>query len=86
MDIESRLAIILPILKDAAYRQRCRDFLERLRQARRDAHLTQVQVSRRLPRPQSFVSKCESGERTVDTVELQEFARLYDKMLNFFVS
>ena len=85
-DIQSWLAIICPILKDAAYRQRYRNFLERLRQARHDARLTQVQVSRKLRRPQSFVSKCESGERRVDAVELQEFATLYNKPLNFFVS
>jgi hypothetical protein len=36
-------------------------------------------------RPQSFVSNCESGERTVDVVELQEFARLYGKPLTLFV-
>jgi len=73
-------------VKDAAHRQKYRTFLERLRQARRDAGLTQVDVARELRRPQSFVSKCESGERRIDVVELQEFARLYGKSLNFFVS
>ena len=73
-------------MKDAAHRQKYRTFLERLRQARRDAGLTQVDVARELRRPQSFVSKCESGERRVDVVELQEFARLYGKSLNFFVN
>jgi transcriptional regulator with XRE-family HTH domain len=72
-------------LKDAAYRQRYRAFLERLRQARRDAGLTQSDVARDLRRPQSFVSKCESGERRVDVVELQQFARLYERPLTFFV-
>ena len=73
-------------MNDATYRQRYRVFLERLRQARHDAHLTQVEVARSLRRPQSFVSKCESGERRVDVVELQEFVRLYGKPLNFFIS
>jgi transcriptional regulator with XRE-family HTH domain len=73
-------------LKDAAHRQQYRHFLERLRQARRDAGLTQVDVARELRRPQSFVSKCESGERRVDVVELEELARLYDKPLDFFVN
>jgi ribosome-binding protein aMBF1 (putative translation factor) len=79
------LAIIHVALKDAAYRQRYRAFLERLKEARRDANLTQVEVAHSLRRPQSFVSKCESGERRVDVVELQEFARLYGKRLEFFV-
>jgi len=73
-------------LKDAAYRQRYRIFLERLRHARREARLNQVDVARSLRRPQSFISKCESGERRVDVVELREFARLYGKPLGFFVS
>jgi transcriptional regulator with XRE-family HTH domain len=73
-------------LKDAAHRQKYRSFLERLRQARRDAGLTQVDVARELRRPQSFVSKCESGERRVDVIELQELARLYGKPLDFFTN
>ncbi|MBZ5563616.1 MAG: helix-turn-helix domain-containing protein [Acidobacteriia bacterium] len=72
-------------MKDAAHRQRYRNFLERLRQARHDAGLTQVDVARRLRRPQSFISKCESGERRIDVIELEELARLYEKPLNFFV-
>jgi transcriptional regulator with XRE-family HTH domain len=73
-------------LKDPTYRQKYRQFLRRLKQARQDASLTQVQVARKLSRPQSFVSKCESGERRVDVVELAEFARLYRKPLSFFVN
>jgi len=38
----------------------------------------------RLREPQSYVSKCESGERRVDGVELAEFARLYKKDLAYF--
>lgn len=54
--------------------------------ARLDARLTQVEAARRLHRPQSFISKCESGQRRVDVIELVEFAALYDKRLEFFVS
>ena len=67
--------------RSAAYRL----FLTRLREARLAAGLTQMQVAAKLRRPQSFVSKCESGERRVDVVELTEFARLYRKDLNFFI-
>ena len=62
-----------------------RRFLERLRAARESAGFTQVEVSRRLGRPQSFVSKCESGERRVDVVELVTFARIYRKSVTYFV-
>jgi transcriptional regulator with XRE-family HTH domain len=60
-------------------------FLRRLKRARNEAHMTQAEAARILRRPQSFVSKCESGERRVDAVELSEFARLYRKPLSFFV-
>jgi transcriptional regulator with XRE-family HTH domain len=72
-------------LKDASYRDRYAQFLGRLKQARVEAALSQVEVARRLKRPQSFVSKIESGERRVDVVELNELARLYRKPLNFFL-
>lgn len=62
-----------------------RRFLVRLRRARTEAGLTQQQVARRLDRPQSFVSKIETGERRVDVVELAELARLYKKPLDHFV-
>ncbi len=42
-------------------------------------------MANRLGYPQSYVSKCESGERRVDVIELAEFARLYGKPIEFFV-
>ncbi|MFB3111004.1 MAG: helix-turn-helix domain-containing protein [Gemmatimonadales bacterium] len=64
---------------------RYRQFLKKLRAARLDAGLTQQEVARALRKPQSFVSKCESGERRVDVVELERFARLYGKRLEDFL-
>ncbi len=72
-------------LKDAGYRSRYRHFLGRLKEARTEAGLTQVEVARKLGHPQSFISKCESGERRVDVVELAEFSRLYRRPLSYFV-
>jgi len=64
---------------------RYRQFLDRLRAARTESGLTQEDVARRLKKPQSFVSKCESGERRVDVVELERFAKLYDRPLSYFL-
>ncbi len=62
-----------------------RRFLVRLRKARQAAALTQSEVAQRLGKPQSYVSKVESGERRVDIIELVEFARLYRRRLDWFV-
>ena len=37
--------------------------------ARREAGVTQLELSRALGKPQSFVSKYESGERRLDVIE-----------------
>lgn len=60
-------------------------FLVKLRQARIEAGLTQVEVAQALDKPQSYVSKCESGERRVDVVELQAFAALYHRPIESFL-
>ena len=52
-------------------------FLHRLRAARKRAGLKQVDVALRLKKPQSYVSKCESGERRIDATEVVAFADLY---------
>ena len=59
-------------------------FLKKLRQARVEVGFTQVEAAKKLDKPQSFVSKCESGERRVDVVELRRFAKLYRKPFTYF--
>ena len=51
--------------------------LRALRQARKDAGLTQTEVGAKFGAHASFVSKCESGERRIDVVELADFCRIY---------
>ncbi len=60
-------------------------FVERLRKAREEAGLTQVEVAKKLKRPQSHISNVESGQQRVDVVELQVFAKLYGKEFRWFV-
>ena len=60
-------------------------FVERLRKAREEAGLTQIQVAKKLKRPQSHISNVESGQQRVDVVELQFFAKLYSKDIKYFI-
>jgi transcriptional regulator with XRE-family HTH domain len=67
------------------YSDTYRQFLERLRQARRESGLSQEEAAAALGRPQSYVSYCETGGRRVDVEELRQFARLYRKPISFFL-
>lgn len=58
---------------------------KRLREARVASGLSQSEAAEKLKKPQSFVSRCESGTRRIDVFELIEFARLYRKSLAFFL-
>ncbi len=67
-------------LHDREYRA----FVARLREARLEAGLTQVEAAKLLRRSQSYVSKCELGERRVDAVEFAKFCRAYNMPVTFF--
>mgnify|MGYP001586174470 CR=1 FL=1 len=75
----------MPKAKNSFHSAAYRRFQKRLRHARVDAKLTQRQAAQNLKRPPSFIAKIETGERRVDFIELQFFARLYKKPLSFFV-
>jgi transcriptional regulator with XRE-family HTH domain len=68
----------------AVYDERYQSIIRRVREARRDAGMTQVEVAKALGRPLSFVSKCELGERRIDPAELEVFANLFGKPIMFF--
>lgn len=59
--------------------------LKRLKEARRNAGLTQVDVARLLGKTQAWVSKCELGERRIDPLDLHDFARVYRRPIDFFL-
>ncbi len=59
-------------------------FLAQLRNARKQAGLTQVRVGELLDKTQSWISKCERGERRLDVVELWAFCRAYRITLKGF--
>lgn len=65
--------------------QSARWLAEKLREARVTSGLSQSAIAERLHKPQSYVSRCESGARRIDIFDLMEFARVYQKPLMFFI-
>lgn len=49
-----------------------------------EAGLTQAQLADAVGRPQTWVSKCELGDRRVDIVELEDLAAALGKPLSWF--
>lgn len=70
--------------KDTAYQRAYEAFLVKLRQARKEAGLTQQDVTKKLGKARTFMSKVELGERRLDVVELKALAKLYGKALSHF--
>ena len=58
---------------------------QRLRDARERSGLRQVEAAAALGKPQNFVSKCETGQRRIDPIELADFAALYGTTLDVLV-
>ena len=48
------------------------------------AGLTQVDASKKL-KNQSYLSKIERGERKIEAIELGDFAKIYNKEINYFI-
>jgi len=68
----------------ALHTRRYKAFLVRLCRARKEAGLSQTEVAKRLGRSQTWLSNSELGERRVDFVELEDFAAVYEKPLEWF--
>ena len=67
------------------YQPKYQNLVKKLRQARLEAGLTQIEAGKRLKKPQAYISKIERGERGVDAVEIAEFAKVYKKPIDYFV-
>lgn len=68
------------------YLPKYRKLTQKLRTARLEAGLTQVEAGKKLRKPQAYLSKIERGERGVDAVELGELAKIYRKDIGYFIS
>jgi len=60
-------------------------FIEKLRKARLEAGLRQIEVAKKVKRPQSYISRVESGEYRLDILEVKKFAKIYGKHIEYFI-
>ena len=67
------------------YSKDYKEIIERLKKARINADLSQQAVADKLGKPQSYISKIESGERRLDVAEMKKFAVIYNKPADYFL-
>ena len=72
-------------MNKSVYTKDYKEIIERLKIARIEAGLAQQEVADKLGKPQSYISKIESGERRLDVAEMKKFASIYKKDTNYFL-
>ncbi|VAW52928.1 hypothetical protein MNBD_GAMMA05-1871 [hydrothermal vent metagenome] len=55
-----------------------------LRQQRDEAGLRQIDLAKKLGKPQSYISKYESGEKSLDILEVKEICAVFEITLSDF--
>ena len=69
-------------MRKTILRKDYKKFIKKLTEARKNAGLRQVDVSRKLKRHQSYLSRVESGEYRVDVMEVKDLSRIYNVDIN----
>ncbi|MEK7117734.1 MAG: helix-turn-helix transcriptional regulator [Patescibacteria group bacterium] len=72
-------------MSKSVYSKDYKNIIERLKTARIEVGLSQQEVADKLGKPQSFISKIESGERRLDVAEMKKFAVIYKKSADYFL-
>ena len=65
---------------------RYQDLIKKLITLRESKNMTQVELARRLEKPQSYVSKVEILERRLDVIELIDWLKLLEVELTNFLN
>lgn len=76
---------MIVVVSRSVYSDDYKRLVEKLKQARIDVGLSQQSVAEKLNKPQSYISKVESGERRLDVIEVKALAKVYMKKLEDFV-
>lgn len=66
------------------FKEEYKNVIKKLKKARLEAGLNQVEVAEILKTNQSFISKIEIGERRIDVIELKILADIYKQDINYF--
>jgi len=72
-------------MNKSTYTKDYQEIISRLKQARIRLGFSQQEVAEKLSKPQSYVSKIESGERRLDIVEIKNIANIDKKSISFFI-
>lgn len=72
-------------MRKTIYKEDYKLILQLLTDARTAAGLTQEELADRLKVTQSFISKCERGERRLDILDLRDFCEALGISLSAFV-
>ncbi|UCD15826.1 MAG: helix-turn-helix transcriptional regulator [Candidatus Omnitrophota bacterium] len=72
-------------MEKTIYTKQHKHIVKQLIKARKEAGLKQEDVANRLGRPQSFISRVESGQYRISVVDLTTLAKIYKKKLDFFL-
>jgi len=72
-------------MSKAIYSKDHKYIVEQLKKARQEAGLDQAKVAKLLGKTQSHISKVEASQRRIDIIALKEFAKLYNKDINYFI-
>ena len=67
------------------YTKEYKKVIKRLKKARLGVGLKQIEVAKKLGKPQSYISKIERGERRIDITELKRIADIYKKSISYFI-
>ncbi|QQG38053.1 MAG: helix-turn-helix transcriptional regulator [Candidatus Kaiserbacteria bacterium] len=72
-------------MKKTIYDDDYKIFVRKLKKARSESGLTQIQAAKKLGSTQAYISKVESGQLRVDVSQLKKFATMYGKSISYFL-
>lgn len=72
-------------MSKSVYTKDYKEIINRLKQARIEVGLSQQAIANKLGKPQSYISKIESGERRLDVAEMKKFSEIYKKSVDYFL-